>query len=152
MISFIDHLTSNTMKKIFIVLVAAIITGSSAHSQIKVTDAAKKAFAAKFPNATNVKWGKENANEYEAEFKLNGQPVSANFKLDGSWVETESSIAVTDLPSAITNAIKAKYPGTVLNKAEKVEMSGGKIVYETVVKVNGKKKEIEINPDGTFAK
>jgi hypothetical protein len=140
------------MKRIFIVLVAVIITGSSAHSQIKVTDAAKKAFAAKFPAATNVKWGKENANEYEAEFKLNGQAVSANFKLDGSWVETESSIAVSDLPSAVTNAIKAKYPGTMLNNAEKVEMPGGKTVYETVVKVNDKKKEIEINPDGTFVK
>lgn len=138
------------MKKIFIVLIAAILIGSAAQSQIKVTDAAKKAFAAKFPNATNVKWGKENVNEYEAEFKLNGQPVSANFKLDGSWVETESSIAVAELPSAVTNAIKAKYPGTVLNRAEKVELPGGKTVYETVVKVNGKKKEIEINPDGTF--
>ncbi|HVT86887.1 MAG TPA: PepSY-like domain-containing protein [Chitinophagaceae bacterium] len=140
------------MKRMFIVLITAIIAVSSAHSQIKVTDAAKKAFAAKFPNATNVKWGKENASEYEAEFKLNGQPVSANFKLDGSWVETESSIAVSDLPPAVTNAIKAKYPGTILNKAEKVEMPGGKTVYETVVKVNGKKKEIEINPDGTFVK
>lgn len=140
------------MKKLFIVLIAAIVTGSSAFSQIKVTDATKKAFAAKFPNATDVKWGKENANEYEAEFKLNGQPVSANFKLDGSWVETETSIAVSDLPSAVTNAIKTKYPGTILNKAEKVEMPGGKTVYETVVKVNGKKKEIEINPDGTFVK
>lgn len=140
------------MKKIFIVLAAAILISSCVHSQIKVTDAAKKAFASKFPNAKNVKWGKENAHEYEAEFKLNDQSISANFKLDGSWVETESSIAVSDLPSAVTNAIKLKYPGTILNEAEKVEMPGGKTVYETVVKVNGKKKEIEINPDGTFVK
>lgn len=140
------------MKKLIIVFVAVIITGVSAHGQVKVSDAAKKAFAEKFPNATDVKWGKENAKEYEAEFKLNGQPVSANFKLDGSWVETESSIPVPDLPAAVSNAIKTKYPGAPVLKAEKTEKSGGKTIYETIIKIHGKKKEIELNPDGTFVK
>lgn len=140
------------MKRLIIVLVAGILSGSSANSQIKVTDAAKKAFAAKFPNATDVKWGKENAKEYEAEFKLNGQPVSANFKLDGSWVETESTITTNELPAAVSSAIQNKYPGVAILKAEKTEKPGGVIIYETIIKVNGKKKEIEINPDGTFVK
>lgn len=140
------------MKKVIIVCIAVIITAGSAYCQIKVTDAAKKAFAEKFPNATDVKWGKENAKEYEAEFKMNGQSVSANFKLDGSWVETESSIPVSDLPDAVSNAIKTKYPGIPILKAEKTEKPGGKIIYETVIKIHGKKKEIELNPDGTFVK
>ncbi|MCC7401024.1 MAG: PepSY-like domain-containing protein [Chitinophagaceae bacterium] len=140
------------MKKIIIVLAAVIVAGGSIHGQVKVTEAAKKAFAEKFPNATDVKWGKENAKEYEAEFKLNGQPVSANFKLDGSWVETESSIPVSDLPVAVSNALKTKYPGLPILKAEKTEKPGGKIIYEAVIKIHGKKKEIELNPDGTFVK
>src|SRR5574337_620451 len=109
------------MKKIIIVLAAAIFISSSTYSQIKVTDAAKKAFASKFPNATDVKWGKENAKEYEAEFKLNGQPVSANFKLDGAWVETETTIPASELPTAVSNAIHNKYPGVAITKAEKTE-------------------------------
>ena len=140
------------MKKLFIVLVAAIVTGMSASCQVKVTDAAKKAFAKMFPNATNVKWGKESAKEYEAEFKLNDTNVSANFGLDGSWVETETTINSTELPAAVVNAINSKYPGNSITKAEKIEKPGGKILYETVIKVNNKKKEIEINPDGSFAK
>ena len=140
------------MKRIFIVLVAVIVTGISASCQVKVTEAAKKAFAAKFPNATDVKWGKENATEYEAEFKLNNQPVSANFKMDGSWVETETTIKVNDLPQVVINAIKTKYPGNAITLAEKIEKTGGKFIYEAVIKVNGKKKEIEINPDGSFVK
>lgn len=140
------------MKNIFIVFVAIIAISISASGQLKVTEAAKKAFAAKFPNATDVKWGKENATEYEAEFKLNNQSISANFKTDGSWVETETTIKASELPAAVTNAINTKYPGNTITRAEKLEKPGGKILYETVIKVKGKKKEIEINPDGSFVK
>ena len=140
------------MKNIFIVLVAIMASCLSASCQIKVTEAAKKAFAAKFPNATNVKWGKENDSEYEAEFKLNNQPISANFKLDGSWVETETRIAVTDLPAAVSAAVKAKYPGALITLAEKTEQPANKIIYEVAIKVNGKKKSMELNPDGSLAK
>ena len=141
------------MKKIFIVLAAAIVTGMSASCQgIKVPDAVKNAFAAKFPNATNVKWGKENAKELEAEFKLNNTNVSSNFGLDGSWIETETTINTSDLPAAVTNAINAKYPGNNITRAEKIEKPGGKIMYETVIKIGSKKKEIEINSDGSFIK
>lgn len=141
------------MKNKFIVLAVVIITGMTASCQgLKVPVAVKNAFESRFPDATKVKWGKENATEFEAEFKLNNQSISANFKTDGSWVETETGIAVTNLPVNVSNAIKAKYPGSAINKAEKTEKPGGKVVYETIIKVNGKKKEIEINPDGSFVK
>ena len=141
------------MKNIFIVLMAAITIGLSANCQgLKVPEAVKNAFTAKYPNATNVKWGKENAKEYEAEFKLNNNSVSANFGMDGSWVETESVIPVSDLPAAVTSAIHTKYPGAVISLAEKTEQPGNKILYEVAIKVNGKKKSLELNPDGSWAK
>jgi Putative beta-lactamase-inhibitor-like, PepSY-like len=141
------------MKNAFIVLMAAITIGLSANCQgIKVPDTVKNAFTAKYPNATNVKWGKENAKEYEAEFKMNNTAVSANFGLDGSWVETETTIAETDLPAAVINAIHAKFPGGKITRAEKLEKPGDKTFYETVTKVNGKSKEVEMNPDGSFVK
>jgi uncharacterized lipoprotein NlpE involved in copper resistance len=141
------------MKKNIIVLMLAIFAGLSCTSQtLKVPVAVKTAFNTKYPNATNVKWGKENAKEFEAEFKLNNKAVSANFGLDGSWVETESVIAVSDLPTAVSAAISAKYPGAPITLAEKTEQPGNKILYEVTIKVNGKKKGIEINPDGSFVK
>lgn len=141
------------MKKNIVVLMLAIAASLSAISQpLKVPAAVKTAFNTKFPNATNVKWGKENAKEFEAEFKLNNKPVSANFGLDGSWVETESVIAVSDLPAAVSAAISAKYPGAPITLAEKTEQPGNKILYEVAIKVNGKKKGIELNPDGSFVK
>ena len=141
------------MKNIFAVLVAAIVISMSANCQgIKVPAAVKNAFSAKYSNATHVTWGKENAKEYEAEFKLNNTNVSANFGLTGNWVETETVIPITDLPAVVTDAIKKKYPGAVITMAEKLEMPGGKLLYEAAFKVNGKKKSLELNPDGSLAK
>ena len=140
------------MKNVFIVLTAAISISLSANCQgLKVPEAVKNAFAAKFPNATNVKWGKENAKEFEAEFKLNNNAVSANFGMDGSWVETESAIPATDLPPAVTSAINTKYPGASIIRAEKTEQPGNKVLYEVGLSVNGKKKSIELNADGIAA-
>jgi len=114
--------------------------------------AVKKAFTAKFPGATDIKWGKENAKEYEAEFKVNNTNVSANFKTDGSWTETETTIPSSELPAAVTNAVNKKYPGAVYGITEKIEKPGAKILYEVNITANGKKKELELNPDGSIAK
>jgi hypothetical protein len=141
------------MKKKFSWLLLYICIAVTACAQkINVPAAVKQAFASKYPNATNVKWGKESAKEYEAEFKLNGTNVSANFALDGSWVETETVIKIADLPGAVTAAVKKKYPGAVITMAEKLEEPGGKLLYEASFKVNGKKKSMELNPDGSAAK
>ena len=138
--------------KSYIVVLMLAVAGMSANCQsIKVPETVKTAFSAKYPNASNVKWGKENAKEYEAEFKLNNNSVSANFGLDGSWVETESVIPASQLPAPVSAAVKAKYPGAVIALAEKTEQPGNKVLYEVTVKVNGKKKSVELNPDGTAA-
>ena len=80
---------------------------------IDVPKAIADAFAKKFPAATNIKWAKENAKEYEAGFKLNGKSISANFLTDGSWVETESEINAAELPALVTSAVQIKNAGAV---------------------------------------
>jgi len=112
----------------------------------------KNAFNNKFPGATDIKWEKETKKELEANFKMNNADVSANFNLDGTWVETETTIPVTELPGAVTNAVNTKYPGAVYGRTEKIEKPGAKILYEVNITVNGKKKELELNPDGSMAK
>jgi hypothetical protein len=112
----------------------------------------KTAFNNKFPGATDIKWEKENKKELEANFKMNNADVSANFNLDGTWVETETTIPSSELPAAVTNAVNTKYPGAVYERTEKIEKPGAKILYEVNITVNGKKKELELNPDGSMAK
>jgi Putative beta-lactamase-inhibitor-like, PepSY-like len=112
----------------------------------------KTAFNNKFPGATDIKWEKENKKELEANFKMNNAEVSANFNLDGTWVETETTIPSSELPVPVTNAVNTKYPGAVYGRTEKIEKPGAKILYEVNITVNGKKKELELNPDGSIAK
>jgi uncharacterized membrane protein YkoI len=106
----------------------------------------------KVPGATNIKWGKENAKEYEAEFKLGGKSASANFLTDGSWVETEMEINNTELPAAVAAAVQKKHPGAVLIKVYKIETAKGAITYEAEIKTGNKKQELILNADGSVVK
>ena len=110
------------------------------------------AFAKKFPSATNIKWGKENAKEYEAEFKINGKSMSANFLSDASWVETEAEIATSEIPAAVKSVVEKKYPGAVISKVFKIDNVKGEVTYEAEIKTGNKKKEVNLKVDGTILK
>jgi uncharacterized membrane protein YkoI len=51
----------------------------------------------------------------------------------------------------VQSAFKAKYPNASTPEWE-VEKSEGRLIYEAEFKLDGKKKEAEFKPDGTFLK
>lgn len=111
----------------------------------------KIAFNEKFPNATSVKWEKENEAEWEAEFKLTGVEYSANFSNEGIWKETEHEVAIGELPDAITNVLENQYSGYTIKGAEMVEtpmLSG----FEVEIKKGKETVEIMIDTDGNVQK
>ncbi len=111
-----------------------------------------RAFEAKFSNASNVKWGRENSTEWEAGFTLNGVKMSANFKNDGSWVETETEISVADLPAVVASAIKSGHAGWTVTHAYRIESASKGTFYEAEIASGGKKKEIMLKEDGSAMK
>ena len=136
------------MAKFFIsAMLSIVILNYSSAQSVKVSAQVNKAFAEKFPGATQLKWSKENSKEFEAEFKWNNKTVSVNFGLDGTWKETETTISSNELPAVVITAINTKYPGAVITLAEKVEKPEA-AYYETEIKIKGKKKELEIASDG----
>ncbi len=136
------------MKKLIlpVLLILAIGAYTSCYAQ-KVPDSVKMAFTKKFPQAKNVKWGMENAHEYEAEFVNNGQKLSANFKTNGTWVETEQDISVSDLPANITKNLKANYPDVELKGASHIWNPIGE-QYEIAAEVKEKNVEFVYSADG----
>lgn len=111
--------------------------------------AAEKGFSARFPNAQKVKWGKEGANKFEAEFVLNGVRMSASFNQDGKWLETETSINIKDLPKAVSDFVVKNYPKAKINEAAKIERPNADVIYyEAEIKENGKEKDLLLTAEG----
>ena len=119
---------------------------------IDVPKVVTDAFAKKFSGATNIKWGKENAKEYEAEFKMNGKAMSANFSAEGNWIETEAAINVSELPAVVVSSISAKYPGYNISGVFKIEKADGNTTYEAEIKKGSKKAEVILTSDGMIIK
>lgn len=105
------------------------ICGTACFSQKSAPAAVREAFSKKFPGVSDVDWGKENAQEWEAEFDQNGKDMSANFRADGTWLETETEIQVADLPSPV----QAVLQGKKVKEAARIERADGTTVFEAEV-------------------
>ena len=110
------------------------------------------AFTKKFPTATKVSWGKEGPKEWEAEFTLNGEKISANFGQDGTWLETEQEIKASSLPAAVLANVKAKYAAWKIAEADKTENDKHGNIYEVDLKKGMKSKSLAFKADGTAVK
>lgn len=129
-------------------MVFAFLSASlSAQSEKNVPAKVKTAFSQKFSKATNVKWGKENKTEWEAEFKMDGKEYSANYDSQGNWIETEYEINFSEIPSNINAQIKKEFPGYKLKESAISETSKRK-VYEFDLVKGSDKKEISFNLAG----
>ena len=84
-----------------------------------------------YPTAS---WGaqKEKGN-FEAEFRSGGKSISALFSSEGSLLESEQGINVSELPAPASSYIKSHYPGKVVKEAARISKADGKIEFEAEI-------------------
>lgn len=118
------------MKKIILLSLFALVSCAMAFST-NPPQAVLTAFQQKFPNAQDVDWSKEKNGEWEAEFELPGSyEMAVSFSAEGHWLETETEIAFSELPTPVRTALQGKK----VKEAARIEKADGSTVYEAEVK------------------
>lgn len=108
------------------------------------------AFESAYPRATVHGFAREKENGkvyYEVE-SVEGQTTrDILYNPDGTVAEIEEGIAATDLPAAALKALRAKYPGAVVTKAERITR-GDITEYEAHAKVGKRRVSMEFDASG----
>ena len=144
------------MKTTFLALGAALLLSSAAHAQ-KVKAAqmppdARATFKKTFPTVKTVQWEKEGA-DFEAGFNLGKTGMSAVFTAAGVLKETETEMAVSQLPAPVQKALAANYKAFKITEAAKIVTAAtGLTTYEAEVAQGVKHRDVLFNADGTEAR
>jgi hypothetical protein len=117
----------------------------------EIPDQVKKAFTAKFPTATDIKYEVEDK-DFEVSFTEKGVEMSANFDAAGKWLETETEMDVSALPKEITGSVTKNFPGFKISEADRVEAPGTGQTYELDLIKNKEGIEVQMNPKGDILK
>lgn len=134
------------MKKIIVIAIFSCVGFAACSQKIKesvVPAVVKQTFSNNYPGIT-PEWEKEDGN-FEASFKEKGHDMSCVIDNSGTILETETDIAVSELPQEAVLYLKTHYKGHGVKEASKIVKKGGEVNYEAMVKgrdvmfdVNGK--------------
>ena len=132
-------------------LVACQLVGcTAAAAQDGVPEAVEQTFAAKYPGAEEVRWGRDRNDSHEAHFRLDGRKLRADFREDGTWIETEESISWKELPRAVRKAVEDEYDEDDVVELEFTDNAEKGEFYDVELDPKGEKKfDVEYRADGT---
>jgi uncharacterized protein YxeA len=137
---------SAIVMSIIFALGAGTITAQQMTKNGETPVAVKNAFKKEYPQVKKVSFDDEHGT-YEAEFKLNGKDMSVTYKADGTKMETETSMKVSELPKNVVSYIAAKKYGKI-KEAARIVKADGSVVYEAEVS----KGDLLFNENGSFQK
>jgi putative PepSY-like beta-lactamase-inhibitor len=120
----------------------------------KLPKAVADAVKAKFPKAELVSADKEKDNGkevFEVNIKHEGASIDVTVTPEGKIVLIEKTIAAKDLPKAVADALKAKYPDATIKKVEEISKDDKIEKYEALIVAKDKQLlEVSFDPTGKF--
>lgn len=126
-----------------------LLIGCNVNSQNDVPKAVRENFKKMYPGENDPDWHIDKNGYFESKFKKKGIHYRADYKSDGTWVETEQNISKKDLPKAVRKKLEKDYDYKKIYEIEKVDHPTKGIFYDVEIKIDGKKKDIEFLEDGT---
>ncbi|MFN4144617.1 MAG: PepSY-like domain-containing protein [Runella sp.] len=138
------------MKKVVVFFALLLIASLSFAQKIQEKDvpaAVKTAFQKQYPTAQKVKWEKEKEN-FEVEFKIGKAETSVLLDSQGNILETETEIAVSELPKNILEYLATQHKGQKIKEAAKITDAKRTLTYE--VEIKGK--DLIFDEKGNFIK
>ena len=139
------------------VIVAALSLATIAAAQEKkiqradLPPAVEKTVAAQSAGATIKGFSSEKEKGqtyYEAEMTVSGHSKDILIDANGGIAEIEEQVAVDSLPAAVKDGLQAKAGSGKILKVESLTKDDKLVAFEAVVQTAGKKKEIQVGPDG----
>jgi len=95
--------------------------------------------------STEMENGKMN---YEAQLTVNGKTRDISMDANGVITEIEDQVDFASLPDAVQAGLKTKAGSGKILKVESLTKKNKLVAYEAVVETAGKKKEVQVGPDG----
>jgi hypothetical protein len=141
------------MKKIFFagLLITGFMFGAFAQDvkEKDVPAAIQSSFKTEFPKAKDVEW-KLKEGKYKVEFEINGLDHFAKYGTDGKLIARGMKIRTSELPNAVTTAIKDVYAARMIDDAYRVDKDGAAFY---LVKLKGDPEtKVLYTADGQVAK
>ena len=85
---------------------------------------------------------------YEVEMVVNGHSKDVEMDESGAIVEVEEEATMDSLPANVKAGLTAKAAGGKVVKVETLTKNGKLVAYEAQVRAAGKRREIQVGPDG----
>ena len=124
------------------VLSAQQITASQVPASVKA------GVQAKFPGAKVTEW-KLKGKDYEAEFTLNRIDIAAKFDATGKWLETETTIALLEVPPAVRDKFASHFAGYKVVETQSLQRGDGSgLIYEIHFENRKEVVKAQFAPDG----
>jgi hypothetical protein len=142
------------MKKLLFatLLTTGLVLGASAQDDIKEKDVpspVQTSFKSEFPNAKDVEW-KLKDGTYKVKFEVGSVDQIASFDASGKRLSKGIKIRISELPAAISSAVKTAYADRTIDEAYTLEKDGA---TQYMVKLNGSPEtKLVYSADGQLVK
>ena len=145
------------MRKTFTCILLAAIFTTACQNRLNhngALGAVEEAFYNQYPNAWDVEWEHGAGNTIVMDFKDGLYEREAWFLTDGTWLSTQTELAVNELPQTLVNVVMATLGnGWHIDDAEHTLSASAPNEYYTLECENNytdRETRLRITPDGTI--